>query len=323
MLKIAATLGATALLYVFRDPIEKLCTYVGTKISDIVFRKITVDLDKNPKTADALHREFSRHNIQNNNNIVAFDGPEDPDFRINNGIHIITTEYGKMIISVDDKIISLLAPKNTISLEDFRKYFTKIYKKHSSPDSLLMFFTSNKDGWKPLYRRPRKHNEDNFTSKMNDVIENVDIFVKNEDDYNKKGLPYQTGYLLHGKTGTGKSTLVEIIATKYNRSVYLLSLNSTGMTDEVLISLIASIPPYSILCIDEIDKQLESIKKNPDVQISMAGILTAMSGPQRLNHANIIIMTASNKDFVEQKYQDEFFRKGRTDNVFHLTDPYI
>ena len=37
------------------------------------------------------------------------------------------------------------------------------------------------------------------------ITKDVSIFLKSEEWYNEKGIPYKRGYLFHGPPGTGKS----------------------------------------------------------------------------------------------------------------------
>ncbi len=73
--------------------------------------------------------------------------------------------------------------------------------------------------------------------------------------------PYRRGYLLTGKEGSGKSAAVELIASRYNKAIFMVTLNSLEMDDSILINLIKEVPPNSVVVFDEIDKQLETIKK--------------------------------------------------------------
>ncbi len=106
----------------------------------------------------------------------------------------------------------------------------------------------------------------NITGDMKNVIKHVERFIYDEYIYiyiyiyiyERQGKAYRNGIMLKGSSGTGKTTLIEVIATIHKISVYLVNLNCKDMTDEVLIDLIAKIPPRSIIIFEELEKQLKS-----------------------------------------------------------------
>lgn len=100
--------------------------------------------------------------------------------------------------------------------------------------------------------------------------------------------------------------------------VYLLSLNAKDMTDNVLINLISAVPPRSVLVLDEIDKQLDSIKHNPTVSISVAGLLSALDGPQRLADGITVMLTANRQNILDPSDQKSLLRPGRIDRVYEF-----
>ena len=164
-----------------------------------------------------------------------------------------------------------------------------------------------------MYIKIQKLENIKQTSDMKKVLDDVDQFLKNEDKYKKNGMPYRKGYLLEGSTGVDKSTIIEIVMTKYNMPSYLVFLNALNMTDALLINLISTIPPYSIIVIEEIKKQLETLKKNGNNMVSEGGILTAINGPQRVSYGSIVIITANNLDMLSIKLKTPLLRPGRID----------
>lgn len=114
----------------------------------------------------------------------------------------------------------------------------------------------------------------------------------------------------------GKSTIVEIIAMKYGRSVYSIILNNNNMTDANLINLINQIPPNSLIVFDEFEKQYEAFTNNPNVKISNGGILSAIDGLPRLSHGSIVLMIVNERSILPKKLIDPLLRIGRLDKSF-------
>lgn len=76
--------------------------------------------------------------------------------------------------------------------------------------------------------------------KLHHLLEDVKKFLKPETSafYRKRGLPVRRGYLLHGPPGTGKTSLISVIATELELPIYLVDLAASGMINEFLSSML-------------------------------------------------------------------------------------
>jgi hypothetical protein len=91
------------------------------------------------------------------------------------------------------------------------------------------------------------------------------------------------------------------------------------MTDTVLTNLVSSVPPYSVIVFDEMDKQYPTAKKNPNINLSDGGILTAIDGVQRLSYATIVIMIVNDINLLDITFRNQLLRHGRIDQSFTFT----
>ncbi len=308
--------GAVAmfLIYMYREEIKKAITYAVNACVDYSYSQLNIDIKVCPKCFFAIKEELN--NIKRNSSNVN-DGIKKPNYSIANGKYTIEYFNKNIKISItDDKINMSVFWKESDFLQDF---MDGLYEKYCSPDKVIVFYSLHNSKWNyPIFRRTRELKNIRQTSYMTKVLDNVSIFLKNEDKYKEMGIPYRKGYLLEGPTGIGKSTIIEIIAMKHNMSVYLVHLNALNMTDALLIHLISKIPPCSIIVIEEIEKQLETLKKNRNNMVSEGGILTALDGPQRLSHGSVIIMTANSSDKLSDEFKTPLLRRGRIDSHFIL-----
>ena len=89
-----------------------------------------------------------------------------------------------------------------------------------------------------------------------ELIADLDRFVKRREFYKKVGKAWKRGYLLYGPPGTGKSSLVAAMANYLKFNIYDLELASIYSNSE-LRRLLVSTANRSILVIEDIDCSIE------------------------------------------------------------------
>jgi chaperone BCS1 len=71
--------------------------------------------------------------------------------------------------------------------------------------------------------------------------------------YSNRGIPYRRGYIFYGPPGTGKSSLCFAAAGSLHLKIYLVSLNSTTLTEDGLAGLFQSLPRRCIVLLEDVD----------------------------------------------------------------------
>lgn len=159
---------------------------------------------------------------------------------------------------------------------------------------------------------------------MKKLFEDVDDFVESIETYRECGIPYKRNYLFCGKPGTGKTSLVNVLANKTMRSIYTVSFGS-NFTDADLISACDSInDKAAILVFEDIDcvinnRNINAINNN----INLATFLNILDGLHVSNENGLIIIITTN--FVE-KLDTAMTRAGRIDMILEfksMTDNQI
>ncbi|KAK9670184.1 hypothetical protein RND81_13G183800 [Saponaria officinalis] len=84
------------------------------------------------------------------------------------------------------------------------------------------------------------------------IIDDLDMFIRRKEFYNKVGKAWKRGYLLYGPPGTGKSSLVAAMANYLRFSIYDLQLGAVT-SDAVLRRLMHSTTNKSIIVIEDVD----------------------------------------------------------------------
>lgn len=278
--------------------------------------RATILISESPKMAYAIQTLLEKK-YENPKKILVTDGLFGPLYKIKNGNYNIQTKNGKFnIVIKKDKII--VSTNYSLTTSNLKKFLEKTYEKHNIVDKACMMITSENDRWSfPVFKKTRNIKVNEY---MKHVLDDIANFKKDKTkkEYEKNGHPYRRGYILCGPPGKGKTTTIEKIAFDYNMSVYIITFNSSKMTDTTLINLINRVPQNSIIVIEEIDRQMKTIKKNKDKKLSLAGILSGLDGPTRLSNGTIIIMTTNSEEFVKKYTKKSLIREGRIDKVFYF-----
>lgn len=165
--------------------------------------------------------------------------------------------------------------------------------------------------------------------KINNITNCIDSFIKNEKFYLERGIPYQLGILLYGPPGTGKTSLIKAIASKYDKSLSIISTKDLSYLQNSL----TSMKKNSILVIEDIDSSLSvlSREKNNKVKAvgenekeeenalkdlfkgSLSDILNSLDGIISY-HGRILIMTTNHIEKIDQA----ILRPGRVDLKIEL-----
>ena len=164
------------------------------------------------------------------------------------------------------------------------------------------------------------HNEANY------IYEDMKNFLQRKEWYKDKNIPYHRGYLLHGKPGTGKSSLIKALACELKLDVYYLNLNTKGLDDNTLQKALSRVAPNSIILFEDIDclfrerktetvsvekiddKNAPPIKQNTESEVTLSGLLNALDGffaPE----GTFVFMTTNHKE----KLDEALIRPGRVD----------
>lgn len=163
---------------------------------------------------------------------------------------------------------------------------------------------------------------------LEEITEHIDTFISERETYRKLGTPYRYGLCLHGPTGTGKTSLVQALATHYRKDVYLLSLSAVS-SDSGLQNLIHATSPGSIVLFEDVDSQGVDLRERTEdtmikrgdnkEKITFSGILNAIDG----------LTTPEDRIFVYttntfEVFDSAFIRPGRMDHavlIDHLNRP--
>jgi ATP-dependent 26S proteasome regulatory subunit len=306
-------LFAGTVLSIYRDEVKNTIE----NVVDLIYGNSHLEFKRgqNFRSAEVVEQLIIRQNGDVLHSVM--DGHTEPEYEIDNGKYNISTIIADKVINIKVKItnkkIKLTAP---VKLASLKQWFKSKYIKSNETDEKVFYYILNDRKWShPIIRRTRQIDESTLSRGLREVSRDMEVFMNSSDNYEKNGLPYRRGYLLYGPSGTNKSLSVEVLAQKYQMSCYIVTLNSEKMNDATLIEMVAKIPPMSIIVFDEIEKQLKKVKENKNCHLSIAGILSAIDGPQRISYGSIIVMTSNSRIISGECSDEQLLRPGRIDKI--------
>jgi hypothetical protein len=137
-----------------------------------------------------------------------------------------------------------------------------------------------------------------------------------KDFYYRNGIPYRRSYLFHGIPGTGKTSMVCALAGHFQRNVCFLLPTHPDMTDDSLREAISSLPPNSIVVLEDIDSLFTKDRKNKAEtnSLTFSGLLNALDGIGSPN-GQLFILTTN----LRENLDHALIRNGRVDVHIEFT----
>jgi chaperone BCS1 len=148
-----------------------------------------------------------------------------------------------------------------------------------------------------------------------DITTDIRTFLASEDVYARRGVPYRRGYLLHGPPGTGKTSLVRVIASELDLPLYVMGTAQLS-SESALYDFFTRVTTPSLILLEDIDAY-EQTKDRDDKEkakaVSLAPLLNVLDGV--LSREGYIFITTSNHP---QKLDAALKRPGRIDRSYEL-----
>ncbi|PWV17202.1 putative mitochondrial chaperone BCS1 [Trypanosoma cruzi] len=156
------------------------------------------------------------------------------------------------------------------------------------------------------------------------VVDETKLFLRSRELYISLGVPWRRGYLFEGVPGTGKTSFILGLASELSLPIYLLSLQSKDLDDASLLGLINSVPPKSLLVIEDLENAIKAhsvhsslrnefpreIGEGRDSGVSLSALLNAIDGIAS-SEGRLLIITAN--DASRLPSPDALLRPGRVD----------
>ena len=150
------------------------------------------------------------------------------------------------------------------------------------------------------------------------LVADVKEFLRAQQWYTDRGVPYRRGYLLYGPPGTGKTSFIQALAGELDYSVAMINLSEVGMTDDLLAQLLTQLPEKSILLLEDVDAALVN-RRQRDADgysgrtVTASGLLNALDG-LAAGEDRIAFLTTNHIDRLDPA----LIRPGRVDMMVRI-----
>jgi hypothetical protein len=149
---------------------------------------------------------------------------------------------------------------------------------------------------------------------MERIVADMEMFLRSEREYARRGVPWHRGYILYGPPGTGKSSLAKVLASHFGIDLYYYPIGAAN-SDMEITNVVSKVTPKSILLLEDIDV-FKGFKKRKEGEggesehntFSMSGLLNILDGVMT-PHGMITIMTTNHREVLDPAV----FRPGRVD----------
>lgn len=258
-------------------------------------------------------------------NLRLYNLPKNEDkiqFRLDVGSHILVwkdTKFDVDIVEISEgrekAIVHLPNEGDYDIFTDFLITAREISKRKglSDTNNVIVKILHDKN-WIQITSFPKRFPESISTGdkKVYELIEDLKTFKQSETEYINFGRPFKRNVLLSGPPGSGKSSIVNIVASELELEICSLSVNSS-MTEKTLGIAISNLPTDALLVLEDIDIMCSSSANSSGGQLTLAILTNILDGTLH-KHNLITIMTTTQPENLD----DVMKRNGRIDYVCSL-----
>lgn len=190
-----------------------------------------------------------------------------------------------------------------------------------------IFSLTEKGNWEH-YTRAQKRFFDSVAmpkDTKNTLIEQISHFRDNPQWYYDRSLPYKLTYVLHGKPGTGKTSIIKAVASEFNMNLCILNIHL--LTDKNIERAFATVPDNSVIIIEDFDSSSAAKSREASATssggndfsdfsfLTLTGLLNTLDGITPLDNC-LLFLTTNHLEHIDPA----LYRKGRVDHILEIDE---
>jgi len=195
-------------------------------------------------------------------------------------------------------------------------YYEKHFLKLENESDTLNIYLKGEYGYDKTNTIKQKSVDTLYLPKKDttNLMKDVEEFIGNEEIYKHLDINYKRCYLFEGVWGSGKTSTIRTIASKFKYNIAIIAFDAT-LTDTKFFDGLRDLPKKSILVLEDIDCLFQERKKNDEMKnmITFSSLLNALDG-MLSKHGLITVMTTNFKIHLDKA----LIRPGRVDYILHF-----
>jgi chaperone BCS1 len=192
-----------------------------------------------------------------------------------------------------DKVI-LTSEHSLQHVVDFLDMVSDIELPDSSSNGLCKYIWMD-NGWKYNKTFKRRKLETIYFPKKQEIVQTLDHFLNNSERYQfykDLDIPYKYIFLFHGLPGTGKTSLIQALASNFNYNISIVK-NVSEIDDNALEQMLSSLRNKTFLVFEDIDSIIEHRSTSSKTRITYSGLLNMLDGIS--SYDKLVIFITTNK----------------------------
>ena len=202
--------------------------------------------------------------------------------------------------------------------KSINNYYIKHYKDAIEGDNNYTLYINDDNYWDHLGTKNKRNIDNIFLPKdMKDsIVDDLGNFLSEEtkNRYNELGINYKRVYLLEGLPGSGKTSLITALASKYDLNIGIFNFDSKT-TDSIFSKMMKILPDNSAVLLEDLDGLFQS-RKEGDISkngVTFSGILNTLDGVAT-KQGLVCFITTNHKTHLDPA----LIRPGRVDYIMNF-----